>query len=134
MLENFLLTDADWDTLNIPIGLAFFQKTQARIIAFYPGPAGPTESLLELNAWSKLVANNPVLAEQQSDVEALLVNRINGAREYYQVPIDRCYALVGLIRTHWRGVSGGDEAWNTIADFMSDLREGRHETEAYHRG
>ena len=135
MLDNFLLKDAEWDALGIPIGLAFFQRTPGgRIVAFYPGPAGPTESLLELNAWSQLVANNPVLAEQKPDVEALLVNRINGAREYYQIPIDRCYALVGLIRRHWRGVSGGGEAWKAIADFMSDLRERKDETGAYHRG
>jgi hypothetical protein len=134
-LENFRMTDAEWDALGIPIGLAFFQgTTEGRILAFYPGPAGPTESLLELSAWSKLVANNPVLTEQTPDVEALLVNRINGTREYYQIPIDRCYALVGLIRAHWRGVSGGDEAWTAITDFMSDLREQRDETGAYHHG
>jgi hypothetical protein len=135
VLKNFLLTDADWDALGIPIGLAFFQTTfEGRVLVFYPGPAGPTESLLELNAWSKLVANNPVVAGQQPDVEALLVNRVNGAREYYQIPIDRCYALVGLIRTHWRGVSGGEEAWKVIADFMTDLRELKDQTGVFHRG
>jgi hypothetical protein len=136
MLESFRLTDAEWDALGIPIGLAFFcQETiGGRIVAFYPGPAGPTESLLNLSAWSQLVANNAVLAELRPDVEALLVNRINGAREYYRVPIDRCYALVGLIRTHWRGVSGGDAVWKAIGEFVSDLREQRAETGAYHRG
>jgi hypothetical protein len=135
ILENFLLTDADWDALGIPIGLAFFQTTSGgRALAFYPGPAGPIESLLDLKAWSQLVASNPVLAEQQPEVEALLVNRINGAREYFQVPIDRCYSLVGIIRTHWRGVSGGDEAWKAIADFMNALRERKDEVGAYHSG
>ena len=135
-LENFQMTDAEWDALGIPIGLAFFcQGTPGgHILAFYPGPAGPTESLLGLSAWTQLVANNPMLTEQKPDVEALLVNRINGAREYYRVPIDRCYALVGLIRTHWRGVSGGDEVWKAILDFMSDLREQRDGTGAYHHG
>jgi hypothetical protein len=135
-LDNFHLTDAEWDAFGIPIGLAFFCQgtTTERVLAFYPGPAGPTESLLELSTWSQLVANNPVLAEQRPDVEALLVNRINGAREYYRLPIDRCYALVGLIRTHWRGVSGGDEAWKAITDFMSDLREQRDEATVYHHG
>jgi hypothetical protein len=38
------------------------------------------------------------------------------------VPIDRCYALVGLIRTHWHGIAGGEEAWDTISVFFSDLR------------
>jgi hypothetical protein len=134
VLENFLLSDADWDALGLPIGLAFFQKTsEGRVLVFYPGPAGPTESRLDLSAWSSLAANNPVVAEQQPDVEALLINRVNGAREYYKVPIDRCYALVGLIRTHWRGVSGGEEAWKAIANFMNDLRE-RKDAAGVHRG
>jgi hypothetical protein len=38
------------------------------------------------------------------------------------VPIDRCFALVGLIRTHWRGLSGGAEAWQAIRDFFAQLR------------
>ena len=76
-----------------------------------PSPAGATESLLSLDAWSQLVANNPALTELEPDVEALLVNRTKGAREYYRCTIDRCYALVGLIRTHWRGLSGGTEVW-----------------------
>jgi hypothetical protein len=54
--------------------------------------------------------------------EALLVNRIDGAREYYRVPIDRCFALVGLIRTCWRGLSGGAEAWQAIRHFFAELR------------
>ena len=33
--------------------------------------------------------------ELEPDVEALLVNRARGAREYWLVPIDECYALVG---------------------------------------
>src|SRR4029077_10531570 len=83
-----------------------FHSTCAnRPIAIYPSPAGPTESLLSLDAWARLVETNRVLAELEPDVEALLVNRTNGAREYYRVSIDRCYALVGLIRKHWRDLS-----------------------------
>ena len=108
-LDDFRLTDAEWDALGIPIGLAFFfhSTPDDRIAAFYPGPAGPTECGLDLAAWAAIVANNPALAELEPDVEALLINRVNGARDYYAVPIDRCYALVGLIRARWRGVSGG---------------------------
>ena len=43
--------------------------------AYYPSPMGPTESLLELDAWAALEAANPVLATLEPDVEALLVNR-----------------------------------------------------------
>lgn len=124
MLRDFRLSDMEWDALGIPIGLAFFfySTPEKRILALYPGPAGPTESLLTLDAWSGLVARNPVLSELQPDVEALLVNRINDPHEYYAAPIDRCYALVGLIRTHWRGIAGGDKAWKEIGGFFASLR------------
>ncbi len=124
MLEDFRLSDAEWDALGIPIGLAFFfySTPEKRILALYPGPAGPTESLLTLDAWSGLVAHNPVLTELEPDVEALLVNRVNGAHEYYALPIDRCYALVGLIRTHWDGIAGGEDAWKAIGGFFTSLR------------
>lgn len=123
ILEDFRLSDAEWDSLGIPIGLAFFfhSTPQARVLAFYPGSAGPTESLLELGTWSQLVIDNPALSELLPDVEALLVNRIRGARSYYCAPIDRCYALVGLIRSHWRGVSGGADAWRAIDGFFAEL-------------
>ena len=35
----------------------------------------------------------------EPDVEALLINRVGPAREYFLAPIDECYRLVGLIRT-----------------------------------
>lgn len=123
MLRDFRLSDAEWDAFGIPIGLAFFFHSTAEdhIVAFYPGPAGPMESLLQLGAWSQLLGRNPVLAELEPDVEALLVNRVNGSRDYYRVPIDRCYALVGLIRTHWQGMSGGADAWKAIDGFFAGL-------------
>jgi hypothetical protein len=63
----------------------------------------------------------------ESDVEALLVNRVAHARgsaqaEYYLVPIDECYKLVGIIRTHWRGLSGGTEVWQELGRFFTGLR------------
>lgn len=124
-LTDFQMTDPQWDALTLPIGMAFFfySTPDERIVALYPGPAGATESQLSLDAWQDLVAANPALVEFERDVEALLINRIDGAREYYRVPIDRCYALVGLIRTHWRGLSGGAEARAVIDDFFITLRE-----------
>jgi hypothetical protein len=122
-LVDFELDDQVWEELRVPVEMAFFfHSSEAdRVQAFYPSPAGPTESLLELDAWSGLVAANPVLGDMVPDVEALLVNRARGARQHYLVPIDDCYRLVGLIRTRWRGFTGGKEVWLGIAEFFEDL-------------
>ena len=125
LLSDFRLSDLQWENLLIPINLAFFfHSTQAgRVLAVYPSPAGATESLLGLEAWHTLVDDNPILAELEPDVEALLVHRIGHAREYYRVPIDECYKLVGLIRLHWRGLSGGMEVWEKVGQFFAALKE-----------
>ena len=94
-------------------------------IAIYPGPAGATESLLSPAVWSRLAGANPILAQMRPDVEALLVNRTKGGKEYFLVSIDHCYALIGLIRTRWRGFAGGSEAWDAIAEFFAKLRGAR---------
>ncbi len=129
-LWHFQLTDAQWDGLMVPIEMAFFFKSspQDKMIALYPSPAGPTESLLSLDTWTDIVEMNPILNEMQSDVTALLVNRVGYVRgashaEYFLVPIDECYKLVGLIRTHWRGLSGGTEVWREIGAFFAGLKK-----------
>lgn len=129
-LRDFQLTDGQWDGLMVPIEMAFFFKSTplGKVIALYPSPAGPTESLLSLNTWADIAERNPMLSEMQADVTALLVNRIGHARgvspaEYYLVPIDECYKLVGLIRMHWRGLSGGSEVWREIGAFFAALKK-----------
>ena len=129
-LPGFQLSDAQWESLMIPINMAFFFNSTAagHVVALYPSPAGPTESLLGLDSWNEIVQSNPVLKEMEPDTEALLVNRIGSSRgytdaEYFIVPIDACYKLVGLIRTHWRGLSGGTRVWEEIASFFAGLRE-----------
>jgi hypothetical protein len=107
-LPDFRISDQEWDALMIPIGLAFFYRAQhsARVTAMYPGPAGAVHSLLDLDAWHSLVEHNPELGALRAEVEALLIYRINNARRYYIVPIDRCYALAGLLRQQWHGAVG----------------------------
>jgi hypothetical protein len=123
-LQDFQMDDAQWEGLRVPVDMAFFfYSTPAeRVVAFYPSPMGPTESLLKLSAWEELEKDNPVLGEMERDVEALLVNRVRGAREHFLVPMDECYGLVGLIRMHWRGLSGGREVWEEIERFFEGLR------------
>jgi hypothetical protein len=102
----------------------FFHSTPAeKVVAFYPGPMGATESLLELDAWEQLERSNPILRSMEPDVEALLVNRARDANDHYLVPIDDSYNLVGLIRTRWRGMTGGQEVWEEIAGFFERLRD-----------
>jgi Family of unknown function (DUF5947) len=129
-LPDFHLTDAQWESLMIPINMAFFFHSTAaeHVLALYPSPAGATESLLSLDSWEEIVQSNPMLKEMEPDVEALLVNRVGVARgysdaEYYLVPIDECYKLVGLIRAHWRGLSGGTKVWEEIAEFFAGLKQ-----------
>ncbi|WP_241671976.1 DUF5947 family protein [Streptomyces sp. IB2014 016-6] len=121
-----------WDELQIPVGLAFVFRNSAqdRTIAFYPGPAGATESELPLDAWATIVEANPGLAVLRPDVEALLVRRMEagggGGREVvascHLVPIDACYELVGRLRALWRGFDGGQEAHAAMDDFFEHVR------------
>jgi Family of unknown function (DUF5947) len=122
---DFRLTDAQWDALQIPVGMAFFldNSAQGKVIACYPSPAGATESELTLDAWAAGVGGSRLAAELQRDVEALLVRRDKGGQtECLLVPIDACYRLVGLVRLHWRGFDGGADAWREIDAYFADLR------------
>lgn len=123
-LADFRLSDAQWESLLIPIGMAFFFHSSPadKTLALYPSPAGATESLLDLSSWAAVVEENPVLRKLEPDVEALLVNRVRGAADYYIAPIDECYKLVGLIRAGWRGLSGGTEVWQSIEGFFAELK------------
>jgi hypothetical protein len=122
-LEGFRLDDATWEELRIPVDMAFFfhGSSAGRVQAFYPSPMGPTESLLGLEAWGALEAANPVLRDMAPDVEALLVNRARGARGHYLVPLEEPYRLVAVIRTRWRGFTGGREVWEELERFFSGL-------------
>jgi hypothetical protein len=122
-LDDFELSELAWEQLQIPVDMAFFfhNSSAERVMAFYPSPMGATESRLELAAWRDLEAANPVLATIEPDVEALLVNRAKGARRQWLVPIEDCYRLVALIRTRWRGFTGGKEVWLELDRFFDDL-------------
>lgn len=130
LLDAFHITDSRWEGLLIPINMAFFffSSNKNRVVAFYPSPAGAVESLLSLEAWNEIEQENLGLRGMEADVEALLVNRVSyahgiGRAEYFIAPIDKCYKLVGLIRTNWRGLSGSTEVWKEIGHFFAELRQ-----------
>lgn len=122
-LDDFEMNNQEWESLLIPINLAYFvyNSDSKRVVSQYPSPAGPTESLLDLEYWNAIVDRNPVLKKFEPDVEALLVNRISAEPRYYRVPIDQCFRLVGIIRTQWHGLSGGSDVWQAIDRFFADL-------------
>jgi hypothetical protein len=122
-LRDMQLDDLAWEELRLPVDMAFFldESEAERVRAYYPSPLGATESLLELAAWDVLAEANPVLRTLEPDVEALVVNRARGARGHWIAPVDECYSLVGLIRTHWRGLTGGSEVWEQIERFFARL-------------
>ncbi len=123
---DFALFAGQWDELEIPVGLAFFfhNSELGRTVAFYPGPAGATESELPLGAWDRIVESNPALGLLAPDVEGLIVrapDRDHADFACFLVPIDRCYELVGALRLSWRGFDGGQDARALLDAFFSDL-------------
>jgi hypothetical protein len=121
------LDEADWDALQIPVGLAcvVHDSVRDRMIAVYPGPAGATVSQLTLDSWTWITAANPLLKTLQPDVEALLFNREGrgrNARSCHLVPIEACYQLVGTMRQNWLGIDGGQPAREAMRAFFADVR------------
>ena len=113
-----------WDELELPVGTAFLfvNSTLERVVAFYPGPAGATESDLSLEAWEHVVAAAPGLATLKPDVEALLVHTQDQRAEAFLVPIDVCYELVGHLRQLWRGFDGGQDVRRRLEEFFGQVR------------
>lgn len=124
--SGFTFDQAAWDDLQIPVGLAFVfrNSVEDRVVAFYPSPAGATESELTLESWDRLVAANPQLDVLLPDVEALLIYRSDHGRGDFHcvlVPIDVCYELVGTMRMTWRGFDGGQEARTAMDTFFTTV-------------
>ena len=123
-LPDFDLSGERWASFAIPIGLTFFMRssTAKTVVALYPSPAGATESELDLGSWDALVADNPVLRGLEADSEGLVLNRLSEPHQYAIAPIDQCYALVGLVKASWEGISGGSGLERAIAGFFDGLR------------
>jgi hypothetical protein len=123
-LERFDCDEELWGRFQIPIGLAFFMRSSVigGVVAFYPSPAGATESELPLDAWEELVERNRQLGDLDPDAEALIVNRLAEPALHVIAPIDECYRLVGLIKSRWEGISGGDALKEAVPQFFDALR------------
>jgi len=122
---DFTISTGQWESLQIPVSMAFFFRNTSldRVTTFYPSPAGATESLLPLGTWDDVMAANSGFGDVTPDVEALLLRRDADVTACYLVPIDVCYELVGRVKMHWRGFSGGDEVWREIDAFFAHLQK-----------
>jgi Family of unknown function (DUF5947) len=131
--DGFQIDETLWSRLDVPVRTAFFFKSTTaggKFVAFYPSPAGATESTLKLDLWDEIVAQHPVVAGLEPDVQALLVHgqRDGGAFDSFIVPIDACYELVGRVRQNWQGFDGGADAWREIEGFFDTVRAKTGET------
>jgi hypothetical protein len=124
-IADVRVTADQWNALQIPVALVFFRSssTTGRVTAFYPSPAGATESELPLDVWSAIVDTNPGLGKVTPDVEVVLVRGTHEDRAWYIVPIDACYELIGRMRRQWQGFSGGDAVGGEIDRFFATLAE-----------
>ncbi|OBF97173.1 hypothetical protein A5790_01310 [Mycobacterium sp. 852002-51152_SCH6134967] len=124
---DFGLGRREWLLLQIPVGLAFFfrNSTLNRVVAFYPGPAGATESELDLSVWDEVRAADRRVDLLADDTEALLVrvpDDENRGPACFLVPIDACYELVGTLRRLWRGFDGGQQVRDYVNGFFEQVR------------
>lgn len=125
---GFALDRRHWETLQIPVGLAFFFKNSPleRTVAFYPGPAGATESELDLSSWNEIRTADPRVDMLADDTEAVLVrvpDDETAAPQSYLLPIDTCYEFVGRLRMLWHGFDGGQQVREFIDEFFGLLDE-----------
>ncbi|MCV7278565.1 hypothetical protein H7J88_02750 [Mycolicibacterium flavescens] len=124
---DFGLGHREWQLLQIPVGLAFFFRNSAvnHVVAFYPGPAGATESELDLTAWDGVRDADRRVDLLADDTEALLVRVPDDETrppECHLVPIDACYEFVGRLRQLWRGFDGGQQVREYVDDFFDEVR------------
>lgn len=120
-LPDFSFPEEKWKAL-VPVKLAFvYRKSEEKEwIAIFPSPAGVTESVL--GEWEEFESLHPLLKEMEPDVEALLVSRLGKKPEYLVAPMDRCFALVGLLRRNWEGINGGDKVWPEVHRYLEQLK------------
>lgn len=123
LLRDFAIDDTQWQALQVPVGLAFigYRTASGKTVASYPGAVGAVEAEIDPASWEKLQKGHPVLGTLEPDVEALLIHRVRDARGYFVAPIDDCYRLAGLVRSHWRGLTGGTRVWEEVGRFFEEL-------------
>jgi Family of unknown function (DUF5947) len=123
------VSGVDVRRLGVPVGLAYVVVgADGAAHAHYPSPVGATQWDIDPAAWDAAVAGAPELATLRPEVEALLVDTARGAVHRWIVPLDDCFRLVAIVRSEWRGLSGGSTVWPAVDAFFAGLvgKESRH--------
>jgi hypothetical protein len=109
---------------QIPIGLAFFMRSTVTggVVAFYPSPAGATESELSLDVLGRAGRAQPVLEHLDPMPRRSSSTAPPSPTSTRSLPIDDCYALVGLIKSRWEGISGGAAIEQAVPEFFEAIR------------
>ena len=119
------MTEADWDQLEIPVGLAFFLRSSEdrQVAGFYTrARPGPTESPRSGRVGPDSPGPSAARRHRARRGGGPHHARTDDVIEYFLVPIDACYELAGRMRLHWRGFDGGTEARHAIAEFLDGVR------------
>ena len=107
----------------MPVDLVFFFRQLGLTICSRSSRAraAPTESELDLRAWTDIAAANPGSTPSVPDVKRNPLRRHQDGFSCHLVPIDVCYELVGTVRLKWTGLGGGLRCGGTIDAFFADL-------------
>ncbi|MFF9126994.1 DUF5947 family protein [Streptomyces sp. NPDC014889] len=118
------LPRVDTAALGVPVGLVFFvPRADGTVTAEGPSPAGAMRWEVDAAAWRKLATRIPELASMEPEVEALLVNTVQGMDHQWIVPVDDCFRMLAVVRREWRGLSGGGRVWPAVEQFFTELTE-----------
>ena len=90
------------------------------VAAFYPEPDGRDRVAARARRVGELERATRCWRRSSRTSRRCSSTAPSGAREHWLVPIDDCFRLVGLIRTHWRGLTGGREVWAGDRGFFED--------------
>ena len=100
---GLILTDAQWNRLQIPVGIAFFffNTSLGRMVVFYPSPVGATESLLSLETWDELAERTHCLQLLLPTSRRYLCETSRG------VGASNATSFLSTLATNWWDVSAG---------------------------
>jgi hypothetical protein len=105
-LEDFAFGDLEWESMMLPIHLAFFVRDRdGKVAAMYPSPAGAVASQLGMESLERRFAEHPALARMEPEVETLLVNR-NGEGELLHCANRRMLSAGGTDSNEMAGIVG----------------------------
>ncbi|MFI9600436.1 DUF5947 family protein [Streptomyces sp. NPDC052043] len=114
----------DTAALGVPVGLVFFvPRADGTVTAEGPSPAGAMRWEVDAATWRRFATGYPELASLEPEVEALLVNTVQGLDHHWIVPVDDCFRMVAVVRSEWRGLSGGARVWPAVEEFFAELTE-----------